>query len=67
MTPLATAQLGMNMYFRPSTAFSSVQARIMQISRATNRAGMPMEQTFSIPPPIPPITMIMVRATKIRP
>ena len=64
---LATDQPGINMYFRPSTAFSSVQARIMQISRATNRAGMPMEQTFSIPPPIPPITMIMVRATKIRP
>ena len=40
---------------------------MMQISSATNRQGIPMEQTFSIPPPMPPITMIMVRATKIRP
>ena len=67
MTPLATAQPGTNMYFRPSTAPSSVQARMMQISSITNSAGIPTEQTFSIPPPIPPMTMIMVMATKIRP
>ena len=67
MTPLATAQPGTNMYFRPLTAPSSVQARTMQISSITNSAGIPTEQTFSIPPPIPPMTMIMVMATKIRP
>ena len=67
MMPLATAQPGINIYFRPFTAPGRVQARMMQISSATNRQGIPMEQTFSIPPPMPPITMIMVRATKIRP
>ena len=67
MTPLARAQPGTNIYFRPSDAPSRVQERMMQITSITNRAGIPTEQTFSIPPPTPPITMIMVRATKIRP
>ena len=67
MTPLATAQPGINIYFRPFTAPGRVQERIMQINRATNRAGIPTEQTFSIPPPTPPRTMSMVRATKIMP
>ena len=31
------------------------------------QGGMPTEQTFSMPPPTPPITMTMVMATKIRP
>ena len=55
--PFSTAQPGTNMYFRPSTAPSSVQARTMQISSITNRAGIPTEQTFSMPPPIPPRTI----------
>lgn len=46
---------------------SSVQARMMQISRATNRAGIPTEQTFSIPPPTPPRTISIVSTTKIKP
>jgi len=55
------------MYFRPSTAPSRVQARMMLMISRMNRAGMPTEQTFSMPPPTPPITMTMVMATKIRP
>ena len=31
------------------------------------QSGIPTEQTFSIPPPMPPMTMIMVSRTKIRP
>ena len=65
--PFSTAQPGTNMYFRPSTAPSSVQARTMQISSITNSAGIPTEQTFSMPPPIPPRTISMVMTTKIRP
>ena len=67
MMPLATPQPGTNMYFRPFTAPGRVQARIMQISSITNSAGMPTEQTFSIPPLTPPMTMSMVSATKMRP
>ena len=65
--PLSKAQPGTNMYFRPSTAPSRVQARMMLMISRMNRAGMPTEQTFSMPPPTPPITMIMVMATKSRP
>ena len=67
MTPLATAQPGTNMYFRPSTAPGSVQARTMQISSMKNSAGMPMPQNFSMPPATPPMTMTIVRTTKIKP
>ena len=65
ITPFATAQPGTNIYFRPFTAPGRVQARMMQISSATNSAGIPTEQTFSIPPPTPPRTMSMVSATKM--
>ena len=67
ITPLATAQPGINMYFRPFTAPGRVQARMMQISSITNSAGMPIPQNFSMPPPTPPMTMSIVRITKIRP
>ena len=43
------------------------KARMMLMISRMNRAGMPTEQTFSMPPPTPPITMIMVMATKSRP
>ena len=55
------------MYFRPSTAPGSVQARTMQISSMKNSAGMPMPQNFSMPPATPPMTMTIVRTTKIKP
>ena len=67
ITPLATAQPGTNIYFRPFTAPGRVQARMMQISSITNRAGIPMPQNFSIPPLTPPMTISMVSTTKIRP
>ena len=67
MTPLATAQPGTNIYFRPSAAPGRVQARMMQMSSMMKRAGIPMPQNFSIPPLTPPMTMSMVMTTKIRP
>lgn len=67
ITPFATAQPGMNMYLSPSTAPGSVQARTIQMSRIPNSAGMPTEQTFSMPPPTPPMTITIVMRTNTSP
>ena len=44
-----------------------VQARMMQITSRMNRAGIPTEQTFSMPLLTPHMTMSRVMSTKIRP
>ena len=67
ITPCSTAQPGTNIYFRPSTAPGRVQARMMTMTSMKNRQGIPMEQNFSIPLDTPPITMMRVSSTKMRP
>ena len=64
MMPLATAQPGTNIYFRPSAAPGRVQERMMQMMRMKNRAGIPTEQTRSMPPPTPLMTTSMVMSMK---
>ena len=61
------SKLGTNMNFRPSTAPGRVQERMMMTTSITARAGMPMEQNFSIPPDTPPMTMTMVSSRKMMP
>ncbi len=56
---------GLNMNSRPTKAPSKVTLRITTISIIINNAGMATVVNFSIPPEIPPITMMIVAPIKI--
>ena len=66
LVPAKADQSGLNMNFSPSAAPGRVTLLIITITSIMNRAGMAIEENFSIPPETPPLTTNTVNITKMR-
>ena len=64
--PVKGSKFGLSMNSRPLSAPSRVTLLIMTIKSRINKAGMAIVENFSIPFETPPLTMSMVRRTKMR-